>query len=91
MPFGLSHQKKDKCKQRTTFYNQLYNCIDLFYLLNCIALALSMSYILDRSSGHTQMTEVPVGVLVGLYVVVLIVTVRLVPSHCGHPQGLHYI
>ena len=74
-PFGQSHQKKDKCKGRTNFYNQLYNCLDLFYLLNYIALALSMSYILDRSSDQTQTIEAFVGVLVGLYVVALMVTV----------------
>ena len=34
-----------------------------------------MSYILDQSSDQAQMTEVSVGVLVGLYVVVLVVTV----------------
>ena len=74
-PFGQSHQKKDKSKGRTNFYNQLFNCLDLFYLLNYIALALSMSYILDQSSDQTQMTDVSVGILVGLYVVVVIVTV----------------
>ena len=74
-PFGQSHQKKDKWKGRTNFYNQLYNCLELFYLLNYIVLALSMSYILDQSSDHTQMTDIPVGVLVGLYVVALMVTV----------------
>ena len=34
-----------------------------------------MSYILDQSSEQAQMTVVSVGVLVGLYVVVLMVTV----------------
>ena len=34
-----------------------------------------MSYILEQSSDQAQMTVVSVGVLVGLYVVVLMVTV----------------
>ena len=74
-PFGQSHQQTDICTRYTIFYNQLYNCLDLFYLINYIALALSMSYILEQSSDQAQMTVVSVGVLVGLYVVVLMVTV----------------
>ena len=74
-PFGQSHQETDRCTIYTIFCNQLYNCLDLFYLLNYIALALSMSYILEQSSDQAQMTVVSVGVLVGLYVVVLMVTV----------------
>ena len=73
-PFGQSLQKTDN-KRCTNFYNQLNNCLDLFYLLNYTALALSMSYILEQSSDQTQMTAVFVGVLVGLYVVVVMVTV----------------
>ena len=72
-PFGQSHQQTDRC---TIFCNQLYNCLDLFYLINYFVLALSMSYfLLDQSSDQAQMTVVSVGVLVGLYVVVLMVTV----------------
>ena len=74
-PFGQSLQLSAKCKQHTNFYNQLYNSLDLFYLLNYIVLALSISYILDKSSDQTQPIVVCVGVLVGLYVVVLMVTV----------------
>ena len=74
-PFGQSHQQTDRCTRYTILCNQLYNCLDLFYLINYIALALSMSYILDQSSDQAQMTVVSVGVLVGLYVVVLMVTV----------------
>ena len=74
-PFGQSQQQTDRCTRYTTFCNQLYNFLDLFYLINYIALALSMSYILDQSSDQAQMTAVSVGVLVGLYVVVLMVTV----------------
>ena len=74
-PFGQSHQQTDRCTRYTIFCNGLYNCLDLFYLINYIALALSMSYILEQSSDQAQMTVVSVGVLVGLYVVVLMVTV----------------
>ena len=74
-PFGQSLQMSAKCKQHTNFYNQFYNSLDLFYLLNYIVLALSMSYILDQSSDQTQPIVVCVGVLVGLYVVVVMVTV----------------
>ena len=74
-PFGQSHQQTDRCTRYTIFYNGLYNCLDLFYLINYIALAMSMSYILEQSSDQAQMTVVCVGVLVGLYVVVLMVTV----------------
>ena len=74
-PFGQSHQQTDRCTRYTIFYNRLYNCLDLFYLINYIALAMSMSYILEQSSDQAQMTVVTVGILVGLYVVVLMVTV----------------
>ena len=70
-PFGQSLQMANKY---TRFYNQLYNCLDLFYLLNYTVLALSMSYILDHGSDQTQIV-VCVGVLVGLFVVVLMVVV----------------
>ena len=73
-PFGRTLQKTDN-NRCTIFYNQVYNCLDLFYLLNYTALALSMSYVLDQSSDQTQITAVSVGVLVGLYVVALMVTV----------------
>ena len=65
-PFGQSHKLKDRPTRYAIFCNQLYNCLDLFYLLN---------YILEHSSYQAQMTVVCVGVLVGLYVVVLMVTV----------------
>ena len=71
-PFGQSHQQTDRC---TIFCNQFYNCLDMFYFINYIVLAMSMSYILEQSSEQAQMTAVSVGVLVGLYVVVLMVTV----------------
>ena len=74
-PFGQSLQMSDKSKRFTNIYNQFYNSLDLFYLLNYIVLALSMSYILDQSSGQTQPIVVCVGVLVGMYVVVVMVTV----------------
>ena len=48
----------------------------MFHLLNYTALAMSMSYIiLDQSSDQTQSAMVTVGVLVGLFVVMLMVTV----------------
>ena len=76
-PFGQSLQKSKKSNRyiNTNISNQFYNSLDLFYLLNYIALALSMSYILDQSSEQSQPTVVCVGVLVGLYVVVVMVTV----------------
>ena len=74
-PVGKTRQKTDKVKRHINFFNQLYNSLDLFYLLNYTALALSMSYILDQSSDQAHITVISVGVLVGLYVVVLIVTV----------------
>ena len=74
-PYGQTYQQKDKITRYAIFCNHLYNSLDLFYLINYIALALSMSYILEQSSDQAQMTVVSVGVLVGLYVVVLMVTV----------------
>ena len=75
-PFGQSHQKTHQSNRHTNFYNQLYNSLDMFYLLNYTALAMSMSYIiLDQSSDQTQSAMVTVGVLVGLFVVMLMVTV----------------
>ena len=75
MPFGQSHQKTHQICRRTNFYNQLYNSLDMFYLLNYTALAMSMSYIIDQSIDQQQIAAVAVGVLVGLYVVMLMVTV----------------
>ena len=72
-PFGQTLQKTSR---KVIYLNQLYNCLDLFYLLNYIVLALSMSYISDQSSvDKTQNTVITVGILVGFYVVVLIVTI----------------
>ena len=73
-PFGQPLQMTEKYNRHTYCYNQLYNCLDLFYLLNYAVLALSMSYILDHGSDKTHIV-VCVGVLVGLFVVVLMVTV----------------
>ena len=70
-PLGQSRQKSAKFNRRTIIYNKFYNSLDLFYLLNYIVLALSMSYFLDQGLDQTQL----VGVLVGLYVVVVMVTV----------------
>eukprot|EP00731_Ephydatia_muelleri_P009136 Em0004g1474a len=71
-PFGQPLQKMDKCNRHTSAYKMLYNCLDLMYLLNYAALAMSMSYILGKSSNETQIS---VSVLVGLYVAMLLVTV----------------
>ena len=71
-PFGQSPQKTYICNRHTSFYNKFYNCLDLTYLFNYTALAVSMSYIVGKSSNETQIT---VSVLVGLYVVMLLVTV----------------
>eukprot|EP00731_Ephydatia_muelleri_P033797 Em0038g16a len=71
-PFEQPLQKMDKCNRHTSAYNKLYNCLDLMYLLNYTALAMSMSYILGKSSNETQIS---VSVLVGLYVAMLLVTV----------------
>ena len=70
-PYGQS----ENCNRGTIIYNMLYNSLDLFYLLNYAVLALSMSHFLDQSSDQTQPVVVCVGVLVGLYVVVVMVTV----------------
>ena len=70
-PFGQSLQASEKVNRHTIIYNQFYNSLDLFYLLNYIVLALSMSYILDQGSDQTQLVDV----LVGLYAVVVMVTV----------------
>ena len=75
-PFGQSHQKIHQSNRCTNSYNQLYNSLDIFHLLNYTALAMSMSHIiLDQSSDQTQSAMVTVGVLVGLFVVMLMVTV----------------
>ncbi len=87
MPFGQSHQKTHQSNRRTNFYNQLYNSLDMFYLLNYTALAMSMSYILDQSSDQTQSAMVTVGVFGGS-VCSDVDGHCLVPSHCGHPQDL---
>eukprot|EP00731_Ephydatia_muelleri_P037760 Em0555g1a len=71
-PFGQPLQKMDKCNRHTSAYNKLYNCLDLMYLLNYTALAMSMSYILGKSSNEAQIS---VSVSVGLYVAMLLVTV----------------
>ena len=71
-PFGKSYQKTSK---QNCLPNKLHNSLELFYLLNYIALVLSMSYILEQSTDHTQISVVIVCILVGLYVVVLMTTV----------------
>ena len=74
-PFGQSHKNTYQSNRHTNFYNHLYNSLDMFYLLNYTALAMSMSYIIDQGLDQQQISAVTVGVLVGLYVVMLIVTV----------------
>ena len=79
-PFDQS----ENCNRRN---NMLYNSLDLFYLLNYAAPALSMSYILDQSSDQTQ----PIVVMCwcfGWSVCSGGDGDCLVPSHCGHPQGM---
>ena len=71
-PFGKSYQKTSK---QNCLPNKLHNSLELFYLLNYIALVLSMSYILEQSTDHTQISMVIVCILVGPYVVVLMTTV----------------
>ena len=75
LPFGQSHQKTHQINSRTNFYNQLYNNLDMYYLLNYTALAMLMSCNIDQSIDQQQIAAVTVGVLVGLYVVMLMVTV----------------
>ena len=75
MPFGQSHQSTHQSNRRTNFYNWLYNSLDMFYLLNYTVLAMLMSCIIDQSIDQQQIAAVTVGVLVGLYVVMLMVTV----------------
>ena len=74
-PFGQSYEKTHQSCRRPNFYNHLYNTIDMFYLLNYTALAMLMSYIIDQGLDHQQVAAVTVGVMVGLYVVMLMVTV----------------
>ena len=74
-PFGQSHHNTHQSNRRINFYNHLYNSLDMFYLLNYTALAMSMSYIIDQGLDHQQIAAITVGVLVGLYVVMLMVTV----------------
>ena len=50
-PFGQSHLQTDRCTRHTISYNQLYDCLDLFYLLNYFALALTT---LDQNSDQVQ-------------------------------------
>ena len=75
MPFGQSHQKKHQSCRCTNFYNWLYNSLDMFYLLNYTALAMLMLYIIGQNLDQQQIAAVTVGVLVGLYVVMLMVIV----------------
>ena len=74
MPFGQSHQKTHQSNRRTNFYNQFYNSLDMFYLLNYAVLAMLMLYITGQNLDQQQIAAVAVGVLVGLYVVMLMVT-----------------
>ena len=74
-PFGQSYKTMHQSNRHIKFYNQLYNSLDMFYLLNYTALAMIMSYIIDQGLDHQQVAAVTVSVLVGLYVVMLMVTV----------------
>ena len=76
-PFGESIQATDRHCRKIQVSNEFYNWIDLFYLLNYIALTQSVSYILYHDSHPTQKNtlDIAVGVLVGMYVVVLMTTI----------------
>ena len=74
-PFGQSHQNTHQSNRPIHFYNHLYNSLDMFYLLNYTALAMSLSYFIDQGLDQQKISAVTVGVLVGLYVVMLMVTV----------------
>ena len=76
-PFGESIQATDRRCRKIQVTNEFYNWIDLFYLLNYIALAQSVSYILYHDSHPTQKNtlDIAVGVLVGMYGVVLMTTI----------------
>ena len=75
MPFGQSHSKIHQSCRRTNFYNQFSNRLDMFYLLNYTVLAMAMPYIIGQSLDQQKIAAVTVGVLVGPYIVMLMVTV----------------
>ena len=74
-PFGETVPIIDKYYKQTLFFNQFFNWLDLFYMLNYIALASSMLYILDHQSLDRMYATITVGGLVGLFAVVVMITV----------------
>ena len=77
-PFGHSVQKNDRQYRKVITGNKFYNWLDLYYFLNYVSLAQSVSYILLNNGSHpTQKNtlDIAVGVLVGMYVAVLMATI----------------
>ena len=76
-PFGESIQATDRHCRKVCISNRFWNMLDTFYLLNYITLAQSVSYILYHDSHPTQKNtlDIAVGVLVGMYGVVLMTTI----------------
>ena len=88
-PFGHSILKNDRQYRNRITVNKFYNWLDLFYLLNYVSLALSMTYILLRGSRSTQANslDIAVGVLVGMYGVVLMAIISY-HVNAGHEKTI---
>ena len=71
-PFGQTNPDK-KCKAMLHL-NIAYNWLDLFYIINYTLLAFTVSYLLSNGSSAAQL-QIAVGVLVGIAVFVLFVTI----------------
>ena len=78
-PFGESIQGIDGHYRKTHILNRLYNWLDMFYMLNYmyVILAQSVSYILyhDLHTSKKNLMDTSVGILVGLYGLLLVATV----------------
>ena len=85
-PFGQSHQKTHQSNRRTNFYNQLYNSLDMFYLLNYTGYVNVLHYTRPEFRPNTKCHGNCW--CFGGSVCSDVDCHCLVPSHCGHPQDL---
>ena len=72
-PFGKSIQKTGAHSRVQNIFNRFCNWLDLFYLLNYTILSLSVLYNMNKT--QTGQKDIAVGVIVGLYSLLVVATV----------------
>ena len=71
-------------------FKSVYNCLDLFYFINYVAISVSL-YILNSNfdTSHNKMMDINVGILVSLYGTLLVVTILYHTSVTTIKGGQH--